>query len=235
MREPQFAQTRTSSPGLVSELLWTDVGAPLSTLMSAICLEVSAIGETIPIAIAVMLPNRCWRSGIGGSTVTEIDHYKLLEVDPEADPDVIEAAYKALSKKLHPERDPTGQHRVRQTELDHSFAILSNSIQRRAYDTRRADGLVPVGPGTGQGDAASRLAAGALSERVQAGLNGENLGNLKLDFGRYTGWTLAELAVHDADYLRWLSRHSAGIRYRRAILRLLRDREESLKPLHVQG
>jgi hypothetical protein len=70
---------------------------------------------------------------------------------------------------------------------------------------------------------------------MQAGLNGENLDTLKLDFGRYAGWTLAELAAHDADYLRWLSRHSAGIRYRRAILRLLRDQEESRKPLHVQG
>ena len=167
--------------------------------------------------------------------MTEIDHYKKLEVDPEADADVIEAAYRALSRKLHPERDQTGMHRVWQTELDYSFAILSNAIQRRAYDARRFDELVPIGPGNGNVDAASRLAAGALSERVQAGLNGDNLANLKLDFGRYAGWTLAELAGHDADYLRWLSRHSAGIRYRRAIMRLLRDREESRTPLHVQG
>ena len=235
MRAPQVAQTRTSSPGLVSDLSWTDAGAPVSTLMSPICLELTAIGETIPIAIPVMLPNRCRRLAIGGSPVNEIDHYKLLEVDPEADSDVIEAAYRALSKKLHPERDMTGLHRVRQTELDHSFAILSNAIQRRAYDARRFDELVPVGPGNGHVDAASRLTAGALSERVQAGLNGENLGSLKLDFGRYAGWTLAELAVHDADYLRWLSRHSAGIRYRRAILRLLRDQDEARTPLHVQS
>lgn len=167
--------------------------------------------------------------------MVETDHYKTLEVDPEADPDVIEAAYRALSRKLHPDGDPTGQHRVRQTELDHAFAILSNSVQRRAYDARRSDELVPDGPGSGQEDAAPRLAAGPLSERMQAGLHGENLDSLKLDFGRYAGWTLAELAVHDADYLRWLSRHSAGIRYRRAILRLLRDQEESHTPLHVQG
>jgi curved DNA-binding protein CbpA len=166
--------------------------------------------------------------------VNETDYYKVLEVDPEADPDVIEAAYRALSAKLSPETDLTGLHRVRQAELDHAFAILSNSIQRRAYDTRRADELVPVGPGSAS-DATPRLAAGALSERVQAGLNGENLAGLTLDFGRYAGWSLGELAAQDPAYLVWLARHSSGIRYRRAIMRLLRDREQSRKPLPVRA
>jgi curved DNA-binding protein CbpA len=168
--------------------------------------------------------------------VNETDHYKVLEVDPEADPDVIEAAYRALSGKLHPERDLTGLHRVRQTELDHAFAILSNAIQRRAYDARRSEETVAVGPGYENGrEVAHRFAAGALLERVQAGLDGENLGSLTLDFGRYAGWTLSDLATHDPDYLRWLSRHSSGIRYRRAILRLLADQEETRTPLHIQG
>lgn len=38
-----------------------------------------------------------------------------------------------------------------------------------------------------------------------------------LDFGRYAGWSLGDLARHDPNYLRWLSRHSSGIRYRRRI------------------
>jgi hypothetical protein len=42
-----------------------------------------------------------------------------------------------------------------------------------------------------------------------------------LDFGRYAGWSVAELARHDPDYLRWLSRHSSGIRYRSAIAKVL--------------
>jgi DnaJ-class molecular chaperone len=168
--------------------------------------------------------------------VNEIDHYKMLEVDPEADADVIGAAYRALSRKLHPAKDLTGTHRVRQTELDHSFAILSNSIQRRAYDARRAEEWVAVGPGNGNGQADfRRLAAGTLSERVQAGLDGETIGSLKLDFGRYAGHTLSELVKVDPDYLRWLSRHSSGIRYRRAILRLLADQEGARTPLHVQS
>jgi curved DNA-binding protein CbpA len=173
---------------------------------------------------------------MGVRPMTETDHYKMLEVDPEADPDVIEAAYHALSRKLHPDGDPTGKHRVMQSELDHAFAILSNSTQRRAYDARRAEEWVAVGPGVGNGQAdVRRLAAGTLSERVQAGLDGETIGSLKLDFGRYAGHTLTELVNVDPDYLRWLCRHSSGIRYRRAIMRLLADREDARTPLHVQS
>jgi len=35
------------------------------------------------------------------------------------------------------------------------------------------------------------------------------------------GWSLAALARHDPDYLRWLSRHSSGLRFRDEIQRLL--------------
>ena len=38
-----------------------------------------------------------------------------------------------------------------------------------------------------------------------------------LDFGQYAGWRIADVAGHDPRYLRWLSRHSSGIRFRRAI------------------
>ena len=38
-----------------------------------------------------------------------------------------------------------------------------------------------------------------------------------LTFGRYEGWTIDDLARHDPDYLRWLRRHSSGLRYRTQI------------------
>jgi hypothetical protein len=57
-----------------------------------------------------------------------------------------------------------------------------------------------------------RRGAAAASEGATPGV---------LDFGRYAGWRLADLARHDPDYLRWLSRHSAGIRFREQIARLL--------------
>lgn len=42
-----------------------------------------------------------------------------------------------------------------------------------------------------------------------------------LDFGRYAGWSIADLARQDPDYLQWLSRHSSGIRYRTEIAKVL--------------
>ncbi len=50
----------------------------------------------------------------------------------------------------------------------------------------------------------------------------------RLTFGRYTGWTLRDLARQDPDYLRWLSRHSSGIRYRTEIYQILTRQEPSV-------
>jgi DnaJ-class molecular chaperone len=166
--------------------------------------------------------------------VFEKDFYKILQVDPEADPDVIAAAHRALARKLHPETDLTGVHEVRMAELNRALANLADPTLRRAYDEQRASRLVAVGPGL-ESNGHARLAHGALTDRVQAGMNGEGIASLKLDFGRYAGWTLGDIAREDADYLRWLSRHSAGIRYRSAILRLLAQQEHLRVPLHVQS
>lgn len=174
----------------------------------------------------------------------ESDYYKILEVDPEADPDVIAAAYRVLAKRVRAKDDLEEADQIRLAELELAYAVLSNPAQRRAFDARRLGDTVAVGPGyvhgNGNGDghaydAAARLAAGPLSERLAAGLHGESLGELTINFGRYAGWTLDEIAASDPEYLQWLSRHSSGIRYRRAILRLLNDREEAKATLHVQA
>jgi curved DNA-binding protein CbpA len=175
--------------------------------------------------------------------VFETNYYKLLEVDPEADLEVIAAAYRVLTRRVRAKQDLEEADQIRLAELELAYAVLSNPAQRRAFDVRRTPDTVAVGPGyahgtgTGNGhayDAAARLAAGPLSERLAAGLHGESLGELTINFGRYAGWTLEEIAGSDPEYLQWLSRHSSGIRYRRAILRLLRDREEAKSTLHVQ-
>ena len=180
---------------------------------------------------------------MGICPVFETDYYKLLEVDPEADPDVIAAAYRVLTKRVRAKQDLEEADQIRLAELELAYVVLSNPAQRRAFDARRTPDTVAVGPGyvhgNGKGnghayDAAARLAAGPLSERLAAGLHGESLGELTINFGRYAGWTLEEIAGSDPEYLQWLSRHSSGIRYRRAILRLLRDREEAKSTLHVQ-
>jgi curved DNA-binding protein CbpA len=178
--------------------------------------------------------------GDGLREMTDIDYYKTLQVDREADPEVIAAAHRVLTARLHPETDLTGVDEIRRAELDRAYAVLSDPFRRTAYDQQREYEMVAMGPGNDPGTGAisetvhdhQRLSMGALTERIQAGPNGENVANVKLDFGRYAGWTLGELARADPDYLRWLSRHSSGIRYRGAILRLLAQTDGS-RPLQI--
>ena len=159
--------------------------------------------------------------------MSEKSLYKLLQVDPAADADVIAAAHRALVRKLDPDHDATGVAEYRARELDRALAVLRDPAQRQAYDEQLAsassNGKVPMGPGH---------IGHSLGERLAA-LESDGAGNIRLDFGRYSGLTLAELLRSDPDYLRWLSRHSSGIRYRRQILRLLAAHEAHLQPLRV--
>lgn len=151
--------------------------------------------------------------------------YKVLQVDPAAEPDVIAAAHRALAAKLHPERDISGVAEYRMRELNEALAVLRDPERRRAYDERlRNDSQVPVGPGS--------HAVGTLTGRVQ-GHDAQGPAEMRIDFGRYAGWTLGELVRADPDYLRWLSRHSSGVRYRGAILRLLAAYEANRTPLRT--
>jgi uncharacterized protein (DUF3820 family) len=54
------------------------------------------------------------------------------------------------------------------------------------------------------------------------------IGSTVLDFGRFAGRTLRDIAAEDTEYLRWLARHSSGIRFRGEIERLLRNIGEQL-------
>ena len=45
-----------------------------------------------------------------------------------------------------------------------------------------------------------------------------------LDFGRYAGWSLRQLAAHDRDYLEWLLRSPGGRQYHAEITALLPQR-----------
>ena len=147
------------------------------------------------------------------------DPYKVLQVDREADPDVITAAYRALARRLHPDLDVSGVAAVRMAELNRAYALLRDPLKRREHDQRQ---LQPMGPG--QDATAAPEAAAPRPERGRFDRREDPGGDMVIDFGRYAGWTLRQLARHDPDYLRWLSRHSSGIRYRRVILEMLGDR-----------
>ena len=71
-------------------------------------------------------------------------HYQVLQLDPEADPEVVEAAFKRLAFKHHPDRskDPASPARMR--EILQAKAVLGDAKKRLAYD--RSIGIVRAIP-----------------------------------------------------------------------------------------
>jgi hypothetical protein len=70
------------------------------------------------------------------------DYYAVLQVHPDADQEVIEAAYRQLMKKHHPDlagddpRQVSENHR-RATQINRAFAVLRDPDERRRYDFMR--------------------------------------------------------------------------------------------------
>lgn len=128
--------------------------------------------------------------------------HATLQVQPNAEPEVIRAAYRALAKKYHPDRDASELAARRMREINEAYERI-----RRAMETRR----------TGDATSSRRRAAWSASTPPPRSA----AAGTKLTFGRYSGWTLRDLARHDPDYLRWLSRTASGIGYRTEIYQIL--------------
>src|SRR2546425_3566973 len=64
-------------------------------------------------------------------------YYEILQVSPDAEREVIEAAYRRLARKYHPDvnRDPTAGERMQR--LNEAFEVLSDPHQRAEYDSAR--------------------------------------------------------------------------------------------------
>jgi DnaJ domain len=70
------------------------------------------------------------------------DYYAVLQVHPDAEFEVIEAAYRQLMKKHHPDRageDPRRQavHLARAKAINEAFSVLRDPQRRRDYDFER--------------------------------------------------------------------------------------------------
>lgn len=66
--------------------------------------------------------------------------YQLLQVDPYADPEIIDAAYKRLAFKYHPDRDKSPEASQRMQTINEAKRILSDPNMRERYD--RSIGIV---------------------------------------------------------------------------------------------
>jgi len=150
----------------------------------------------------------------------EIDVYRILQIDPRAEPFVLAAAYRALAQQYHP--DGITPDIGRMAEINRAYALVRTPDDRRRYDSER---LSAVGPGRVPAPTSVVVAPPSrfdgLSRRATPPGEMPSDGSSILDFGRYAGWSLRALSHHDADYLRWLMRHSSGVRYRSEIVRIL--------------
>ncbi len=201
------------------------------------------------------------------------DPYKILQVDPEAEDEVIAAAYRRLARKYHPDTATGPEALGRMEAINAAWEALGNPARRAAYDRERAlaaavarsgsvQGSAPPRPGGG-GDSPQRPAPGSppsasrpgsaprapepdvvsrdwVSGRSSVGggydpsmrtadgtgAAGRPPGNPSgsvMNFGRYSGWSLGEIARSDLEYLEWLDRMPIGRPYRDEIDAILRQ------------
>src|SRR6266536_2296176 len=121
------------------------------------------------------------------------DHYRILQVDPSADVDVILAAYRVLARRFHP--DHAGDDAMMK-RLNAAWEILGDKERRAEYDRSRANG--------GQ-QAQAAIVTSAPATRPQSPDHagppkGRAFGTV-LTYGRYEGWSLGQIALVDPEFL----------------------------------
>ena len=77
-----------------------------------------------------------------------MSYYDILEVSPTASAETIHAAYRALSKKYHPDVCPDGTEQMQR--INEAYGVLSDPVRRGAYDAERQRASRPNPPGQAQ-------------------------------------------------------------------------------------
>ena len=182
------------------------------------------------------------------------DPYAILQVSQDADQDVLQAAYRALARRLHPDHsdDPTAGAQMAQ--LNAAWETLGDPERRSAYDRTHLSGVIldstartaasttrsdPTATGSTGGSMPGRGAGGAAQSSPppsgatwRMGPNGQggagpppgNPQGTVLDFGRHIGWSIGEISRVDPGYLEWLDKQPQGNRLHDEIDRTLRAR-----------
>jgi curved DNA-binding protein CbpA len=193
------------------------------------------------------------------------DPYKTLQVDPEAEDEVIQAAYRRLARKYHPDLAPGEEAAARMAAINAAWELIGDPAARAAFDRRRAMATsAPTPEASPTGAPSARPAAAAPSGRPASspgsapgqrppetvspdwtsgrssfgGGHDESMhrsdgygsagpppgrpSGTVLNFGRYAGWSLGEIARHDLEYIEWLDRAPIGRNYRQELDELLR-------------
>ena len=219
------------------------------------------------------------------------DAYKTLQVDSEADPEVIQAAYRRLAQTWHPDVAGGQEAEDRMVAINRAWEILGEPDRRASYDKERADrirtarlrysgrsdadrdtswpsaeppanrgatrpasassssaasgskaGAAPGSGGpkearghrpdevsrdwtTGRSTTGSGYDPASMRTNDSEGGAGPPPGNPSgsiVNFGRYNGWSLGEIARSNLEFLEWLDRMPIGRPYRDEIDAILR-------------
>ncbi len=166
---------------------------------------------------------RVWREAFSGTTVRRmlpsVDPYHVLQVIPGADEEVIRAAYRALARKYHPD---TGGSQTQMAVLNAAWETLGDRTERARYDSESKAAAAETTEAERHPVADPPPPATPSARRPMP----SHASGTVLDFGRYAGYSIGELAAADPDYLRWLARTPIGRRLQSEIDEIL----ASLRP-----
>ncbi len=189
-----------------------------------------------------------------------LDAYKVLQVDPEAEDEVVQAAYRRLARKYHPDLATQPEAAVRMAAINAAWAQIGKPAARAAYDLARRQGgtsevasnrpasapapsqpqrAAAENPATAQPPVETVSRDWTSGRSTQGGgfddsmRRAEGLGaagpppgrpsGSVLTFGRYSGWSIGEIARRDLEYIEWLDRMPIGRAYRDEIDAILRS------------
>lgn len=147
----------------------------------------------------------------------QLDLYHILQVEPGAHASVIDAAYRALARMLHPDHSHASTNEA-MALLNRAYGVLRDPARRAAYDQTRL-GAAP------SNQAPIVTPPPTTTSRDPA----------VLAYGRYAGWALEQVLVRDPDYLRWLARHTSGRHYRTQIERLFAQQQQANRCPSMSG
>jgi curved DNA-binding protein CbpA len=146
-----------------------------------------------------------------------VDYYRVLQVDPQADPEVVQAAYRVLARKLHP--DLTGDESAMK-RLNVAWDAIRDSARRTAFDAERAEHLAATDV-SAPTFRSPKLAKAPVEDH--AGPPPGNPYGPVVTFGRYEGWSIGEIVRVDKPFLEWLRGVPAGRHLQHNIDALLHD------------
>src|SRR6187399_2408073 len=85
-----------------------------------------------------------WAHPTSGPMPDQIDPYKILQVDSEAEDEVIQAAYRRLARKYHPDLAASPDGAARMAAINAAWELIGEPAKRQAYDRTRAP--IPTTP-----------------------------------------------------------------------------------------